>query len=58
LLHFVDYLSDRAPVPSQYATYRQLCTDFNDTATAWQALQPELGKVNVDFVPVPPLVCR
>lgn len=52
LLHFVDYLSDRAPVPSQNATYRQLCADFNATAAAWQALQPELGKS------VTPLACK
>ncbi len=58
LLHFVDYLSDRAPVPSQYATYEQVCTDFNTTATAWQALKSEVAKSNADVVPVPPLACK
>jgi hypothetical protein len=60
LLHFVNFLSDRAPVPSQYATYQQLCTDFNATATAWQALQPEVAKLNVELVPqaVPTLACK
>lgn len=46
LLNLVNYLSDQAPVPSQYATYRQLCRDFNATAAAWQALQPEVAKLN------------
>ena len=50
LLHFVNYLSDRAPVASEYATYQQLCEDFNATAAAWQALQPEH--------PVTPLTCK
>jgi len=60
LLHFVNYLSDRAAVPSQYATYQQLCKDFNTTAAAFQALQPELAKLNVQLVPqpVPPLACE
>ena len=60
LLHFVDYLSDRAPVSSQYATYQQLCTDFNTTAMAWQSLLPEVAKSNVDVVPKPiaPLACK
>lgn len=51
LLRLVNYLSDRAPVPSQYATYQQLCKDFNTTAAALQALQPELAKLNVQLVP-------
>lgn len=46
LLNLVNYLSDRAPVSSQYATYRQVCTDFNATAAAWQALQPEVAKLD------------
>ncbi len=58
LLHFVEYLSDRAPVPSQYATYRQLCEDFNATATSWQVLQPDAAKLNVQLVPVPALTCN
>jgi hypothetical protein len=60
LLHFVDYLSDRAPVPSQYATYQQLCTDFNATATAWQALMPEVAHLDVNLMPPPitPLTCK
>jgi hypothetical protein len=58
LLHLVNYLSDRAPVPSQYATYQQLCKDFNETASAWQALQPEAAKLNVPLRPVPALACN
>jgi hypothetical protein len=60
LLHLVSYLSDSAPVPSQYATYQQLCADFNIAAMALQALQPELAKLNVQFVPqtVPTLACQ
>lgn len=60
LLHLVNYLSDRAPVPSQYATYQQLCKDFNATATAWQAPQPGISKLNRQLVPqpVPPLACE
>ncbi|MGH8279420.1 MAG: WD40/YVTN/BNR-like repeat-containing protein [Gammaproteobacteria bacterium] len=46
LLKLVNYLSDGAPVPSQYATYAQLCRDFNTTAAAWQALQAEISKLN------------
>jgi hypothetical protein len=60
LLHLVDYLSDGAPVSSQYATYRQLCMDFNATAMAWKALQPEVAKLNVQLAPqpVPVLACE
>jgi hypothetical protein len=60
LLHLVDYLSDGAPVSSQYATYRQLCTDFNATAMAWQALQPEVARLDVQLAPqpVPALACE
>ena len=60
LLHLVNYLSDSAPVPSQYATYQQLCVDFNTTAVALQALQPEVAKLNVQFVPqtVATLACE
>ncbi len=58
LLHFVDYLSDRAPVPSQYATYQQVCMDFNATAMAWQALQPEIAKLNLQPQPVATLACE
>lgn len=60
LLHLVNYLSDRAPVPSQYATYQQLCKDFNATATAWQELQPGIAKLNRQLVPqpVPSLACE
>ena len=58
LLHLVTYLSDRAPVPSQYATYRQLCEDFNATAASWQALQPDAAKLNVQLVPVTALACN
>jgi photosystem II stability/assembly factor-like uncharacterized protein len=60
LLHLVNYLSDRAPVPSQYATYQQLCKDFNATATAWQALQPGIATLNRQLVPqpVPSLTCE
>lgn len=46
LLNLVNYLSDQAPVPSQYATYQQLCRDFDATVSAWQALQPEVAKLN------------
>ena len=58
LLHFVNYLSDRGPVPSQYATYQQLCKDFNLTAASWQALQPEVAKLNVELPPVTALACE
>ncbi len=49
LLKMVNYLSDHAPVPSQYATYQQLCQDFNTAAAAWQALQPEAAKLNAQL---------
>lgn len=49
LLNMVNYLSDRAPVTSQYATYQQLCNDFNTTAAAWQTLQPEAAKLNAQL---------
>lgn len=58
LLHLVTYLSDRAPVPAQYKTYQQLCSDFNTTAMAWQALQPEFAKLSVPARPVTPLACK
>jgi len=60
LLHLVEYLSDNAPVPSQYATYQQLCRDFNATAAAWQALQPEIAKLNAQLMPRPiaTLACK
>jgi hypothetical protein len=60
LLHLVTYLSDRAPVPSQYATYQQLCKDFNDTATAWEGLQPEFARLDVQVArqPVTALPCK
>ncbi len=60
LLHLVNYLSDGVPVPSQYATYQQLCVDFNTTAMALQALQPEVARLNVPFVPqtVTTLACK
>lgn len=53
LLRLVNYLSDHAPVPSQYATYQQLCEDFNATAASWQALQPEVAKLNMQLTPQP-----
>lgn len=49
LLNLVNYLSDQAPVPSQYATYQQLCRDFNATATAWRSLQPEVTNLNAQL---------
>jgi hypothetical protein len=58
LLHLVNYLSDRAPAPSQYVTYQQLCKDFNATATSWQALQPAVAKLNVQLVSVTTLACN
>ena len=58
LLHLVNYLSDRAPVPSQYATYQQLCKDFNATAASWQALQPGAAGLHVQLAPVTTLACE
>jgi photosystem II stability/assembly factor-like uncharacterized protein len=60
LLHLVTYLSDRAPVPSQYATYQQLCKNYNAAAIAFQALQSEVVKLNGQFVPqtVTTLACE
>jgi hypothetical protein len=58
LLHLVSYLSDRAPVSSQYATYQQLCKDFNATVTSWQALQPGAAELNVQLVPMTTLACE
>ena len=49
LLKLVNYLSDNAPVPSQYATYQQLCRDYDGTATAWQGLQSEAAKLNAQL---------
>jgi photosystem II stability/assembly factor-like uncharacterized protein len=46
LLKLVTYLSDRAPVAAQYATYQQVCRDFNTTASAWQDLQPAVAKLD------------
>jgi photosystem II stability/assembly factor-like uncharacterized protein len=46
LLKLVTYLSDRAPVAAQYATYQQVCRDFNTTASAWQGLQPAVAKLD------------
>lgn len=46
LLKLITYLSDRAPVAAQYATYQQICRDFDATAAAWQALQPAVAKLN------------
>lgn len=46
LLELVTYLSDRAPVAAQYATYQQVCRDFNTTVSAWQGLQPAIAKLD------------
>jgi hypothetical protein len=44
LLEMVEFTSDKAPVPSLYRTYSDLCRDFNATWGAWQSLQ---AKANV-----------
>jgi photosystem II stability/assembly factor-like uncharacterized protein len=46
LLGMVESTSDRAPVPSLYRTYSDLCRDFNATLAAWQSLQAEAAGLN------------
>lgn len=46
LLEMVESTSDRAPVPSLYRTYSNLCGDFNATLTAWQSLQGKVAGLN------------
>ncbi|MGH8282146.1 MAG: hypothetical protein ACRERZ_08160, partial [Gammaproteobacteria bacterium] len=45
LLEMVTYNSESVPVTSLYRTYLELCGDFNISATAWRALQPQLTKL-------------
>jgi hypothetical protein len=42
LLEMVESTSDKAPVPSLYRTYGELCRDFNATLGAWQAVQAKV----------------
>jgi hypothetical protein len=44
----VESTSDQAPVPSLYATYTDLCRDFNATSGAWQSLQAKV-EANAGF---------
>ena len=46
LLEMVESTSDRAPVPSLYGTYSDLCRDFNATLAAWQSLQAKVAGLN------------
>lgn len=59
LLEMVTYTSEQAPVTSMYRTYRELCGDFNSTATAWRALQPQVAKLDagLKLAAIAPLSC-
>ncbi|MGA9852838.1 MAG: hypothetical protein WBR15_07910 [Gammaproteobacteria bacterium] len=46
LLEMVTYTSESAPVASLYRTYLEVCGDFNTSAAAWRALQPQVTKVD------------
>jgi hypothetical protein len=52
LLEMVESTSDQAPVPSLYRTYSDLCRDFDAAATAWQALQGTVDRLNAGLKPV------
>lgn len=60
LLEMVTYTSANAPVTSLYRTYRELCGDFNTTAAAWHALQPEATKLDakLKLATLSPLNCN
>jgi hypothetical protein len=51
LLEMVESTSDQAPVPSLYATYSDLCRDFNATLAAWQSLQAQVARLNAGLKP-------
>jgi photosystem II stability/assembly factor-like uncharacterized protein len=37
---------DMAPTPTQIATWKTDCSDYNRTLTAWQSMQPQLADFN------------